>query len=369
MPAAGYDCARPGTDRTRGTIGVGPHPSGQTVPMATLLYTDARFGEHDTSAGHPERPERMDAVARAVETSVVADDLVRLAPRPATVDELALVHERSYLDALERFCSSGGGHLDPDTVAMGRSWDVARLAAGAGLDAVDRLRAGEADSAFLAIRPPGHHATPSRAMGFCLLNNVAVAAAALAEAGERVLIVDIDAHHGNGTQDAFWDDHRVTYLSVHEHPMYPGTGMVRETGGPNAPGTTVNVPVPAATSGDVYRRMVDDLVVPVAERMDATWLLLSTGFDAHRDDPLTDLGLSSGDYHDLTSRILQTVPAGRRLVFLEGGYDLGAITTSTAATLAALAGGEHRPEPITTGAPDALGHQAVGAARRIHELA
>ncbi len=351
------------------TTAVGPHPSGQTVAMATLLYTDARFGEHDTSAGHPERPERMDAVARGVDSSVVADDLVRLAPRPATVDELALVHERSYLDALQRFCSSGGGHLDPDTVAMARSWDVARLAAGAGLDAVDRLRAGEADSAFLAIRPPGHHATPSRAMGFCLLNNVAVAAAALAEAGERVLIVDIDAHHGNGTQDAFWDDPRVTYLSVHEHPMYPGTGMVRETGGPNAPGTTVNVPVPSATSGDVYRRMVDDVVVPVAERMAATWLLLSTGFDAHRDDPLTDLGLSSGDYHDLTARILQTVPAGRRLVFLEGGYDLGAITTSTAATLAALAGVEHRPEPITTGAPDALGHQAVGAARRIHELA
>jgi acetoin utilization deacetylase AcuC-like enzyme len=337
--------------------------------MATLLYTDPRFGEHDTTPGHPERPERMDAVARGVETSVVVDDLVRRTPRPATVDELALVHDRSYLDALERFCSSGGGNLDPDTVALRGSWDVARLAAGAGLDAVARLRAGEADSAFLAVRPPGHHATPSRAMGFCLLNNVAVAAAALADAGERVLIVDIDAHHGNGTQDAFWDDPRVTYVSVHEHPMYPGTGMVRETGGPNAPGTTINVPVPATTSGDVYRRAVDEIVVPVAERMAATWLLLSTGFDAHRDDPLTDLGLTSGDYWDLTTRILDLVPAGRRVAFLEGGYDLGAITTSTAATLAALAGVEHRPEPVTTGPSDALGHQAVGAARRIHQLA
>lgn len=339
------------------------------MSMATLLYTDRRFGAHDTSPGHPERPERMDAVARGIEASVVAEDLIHLAPRLATVDELARVHERSYLGALERFCSSGGGHLDPDTVAMPASWDVARLAAGAGLDAVERLTAGEADAAFLAIRPPGHHATPSRAMGFCLLNHVAVAAAALADAGERVLIVDIDAHHGNGTQDAFWDDSRVTYVSVHEHPMYPGTGMVRETGGPNAPGTTVNIPVPSATSGDVYRRLVDDVVVPVAERMAATWVLLSTGFDAHRDDPLTDLGLSSGDYYDLTTRILQTVPAGRRMVFLEGGYDLDAITSSTAATLAALAGVEHRPEPVTTGASDALGHQAVGAARRIHALA
>lgn len=337
--------------------------------MATLLYTDPRFVEHDTTAGHPERPERMDAVGRGVAASVVAEDLVHLTPREATVDELARVHDRSYLDALERFCASGGGHLDPDTVAAARSWDIARLAAGAGLDAIDRLNAGDADAAFLAVRPPGHHATPSRAMGFCLLNNVAVTAAALADAGERVLVVDIDAHHGNGTQDAFWDDPRVTYLSVHEHPMYPGTGMVRETGGPNAPGTTINLPVPSATSGDVYRRVVDDVIVPVAERMAVTWLLLSTGFDAHRNDPLTDLGLSSGDYYDLTKRILALVPAGRRMAFLEGGYDLDAITTSTAATLAALAGVEHRPEPVTTDAADAPGHQAVGAARLIHQLA
>jgi len=341
----------------------------QTVPMVTLLYTDPRFVEHDTRPGHPERAERMGAVERGVARSKVAEDLVRMSPRPATVDELAVVHDRSYLAALERFCASGGGQLDPDTVAAEVSWDIACLAAGAGLDAIERLRAGEADSAFLAVRPPGHHATPSRAMGFCLLNNVAVAAGALAEAGERVLVVDIDAHHGNGTQDAFWDEPRVTYLSVHEHPMYPGTGMVRETGGPNAPGGTINVPVPASTSGDVYRRIVDEVIVPVAERVAPTWLLLSTGFDAHRNDPLTDLGLSAGDYYDLTVRILATVPAGRRVAFLEGGYDLDAIVTSTAATLAALSGVEDRPEPVTSDPVDAPGLQAVGAARLIHDLA
>lgn len=337
--------------------------------MATLLYTDPRFVEHDTRAGHPERPERMDAVARGVATSTVSDDLRHAPPRPATVDELAAVHSRGYLEALERFCANGGGNLDPDTVAGAGSYEIARLAAGAGLDAVERLRAGEADSAFLAVRPPGHHATPSRAMGFCLLNNVAVAAAALADAGERVLVVDIDAHHGNGTQDAFWDDPRVTYLSVHEHPMYPGTGMVRETGGPNAPGGIINVPVPSGTAGDVYRRIVDEVIVPVSERISPTWLLLSTGFDAHRDDPLTDLGLSAGDYHDLTTRLLALVPAGRRVVFLEGGYDLGAVATATAATLAAMAGVDHRPEPVTTDPADAPGLQAVGAARLIHHLA
>ncbi len=336
--------------------------------MATLLYTDPRFVDHDTHAGHPERPERMAAVDLGVAESTVVDDLVQVRPREATVDELAAVHDRSYLEALERFCSSGGGNLDPDTVAMQESWSIARLAAGAGLDAIERLRAGEADSAFLAVRPPGHHATPSRAMGFCLLNNVAVAAAALADAGERVLVVDIDAHHGNGTQDAFWDDARVTYLSIHEHPMYPGTGMVRETGGPNAPGGIINLPVPSHTSGDVYRRAIDEVIVPVVERTAPTWLLLSSGFDAHRNDPLTDLGLSAGDYHDLTGRILATVGAGRRIVFLEGGYDLAAVTSSTAATLAALAGSTYDLEPVTSGEPDEPGHQAVGAARLIHHL-
>ena len=337
--------------------------------MATLLYTDPRFVEHDTRPGHPERAERMGAVERGVAASTVAEDLVRLQPRSATVDELARVHDRSYLEALERFCTSGGGHLDPDTVAAAVSWDIARLAAGAGLDAVERLQAGEADAAFLAVRPPGHHATPSRAMGFCLLNNVAVAAAALADAGERVLVVDIDAHHGNGTQDAFWDDARVTYLSVHEHPMYPGTGMIRETGGPNAPGGTVNVPVPAGTSGDVYRRIVDEVIAPVVDRVAPTWLLLSTGFDAHRNDPLTDLGLSAGDYWDLTARILASVPAGRRVAFLEGGYDLDAIVSSTAATLAALVGVEHRPEPVTSAGAEPPAWNAVDAARRVHHLA
>jgi acetoin utilization deacetylase AcuC-like enzyme len=336
--------------------------------MATLLYTDPRFAEHGVP-GHPERPARLEAVAVGVERSGVQDDLVRCAPREATVDELAAAHDKGYLDALERFCAAGGGNLDPDTFAGPTSWSIARLAAGAGLDAIDRLRAGEGDSAFLAVRPPGHHATPSRAMGFCLLNNVAVAAAALADAGERVLIVDIDAHHGNGSQDCFWDDPRVTYVSVHEHPMYPGTGMIRDTGGPDAPGTIVNVPVPAHTAGDVYRRLVDDVVVPVAERAAPTWLLLSTGFDAHRLDPLTDLGLSAGDYWDLTDRILRLVPAGRRLVFLEGGYDLDAVAMATASTVAAMAGVEHRPEPVTGDGPDAPGLAAVAVARRIHGLA
>lgn len=336
-----------------------------TVSMATLFYTDPRFAELATSAGHPECPERMAAVSRGVAASPVVDDLTVVEPPMATVDELATVHDRRYLDALQRFCLHGGGRLDADTVAMGASWDVARLAAGAGIDAVTRLRAGEADTAFLAVRPPGHHATPTRAMGFCLLNSVAVCAAGLADAGERVLVVDIDAHHGNGTQEVFWDDPRVTYVSIHQHPMYPGTGMLGETGGPEAPGTTVNVPVPALTSGDTYRRAIDEIVVPVAERSAATWLLVSTGFDAHRADPLTGLGLSAGDYHDLTARLLAMVPSQRAIVFLEGGYDLDAVSKATAATLAAMSGVEHRPESVTSGGP---GADVIDRVKQLHAL-
>lgn len=333
--------------------------------MATLLYTDPRFVQHDTSAGHPERPERMGAVDRGVVTSTVGEDLIVAEPRAATIDELARVHDRDFLTALERFCAAGGGRLDPDTVACGRSFEIARLAAGAGLDAVDRLRAGEADTAFLAVRPPGHHATPTRAMGFCLVNNVAVTAAALADAGERVLVVDIDAHHGNGTQDTFWNDPRVTYVSIHEYPMYPGTGPADETGGADAPGGIVNVPVPQGAAGDTYRRAVDEVVVPIAERTAPTWLLVSTGFDAHRNDPLTGLGLTSGDYHDLTARLLALVPARRAIVFLEGGYDLDAVTASTAATLGALSGVEVRPEAVTSAGP---GMSVIDRVRHIHHL-
>lgn len=338
---------------------------GQTVAVATLLVTDPRFSDHRTFQGHPERPERLRAVTEGVRTSGVTDDLVLVEPSPAPVADVARVHDVAYLESLERFCTGGGGALDMDTSCGPESFEIARLAAGAGLDAVDRLDRGEADSAFLAVRPPGHHATRTRAMGFCLINNVAVTAAALAARGDRVLIVDIDAHHGNGTQDVFWDEPAVTYVSIHEHPLYPGTGRIGESGGSEAPAGIVNVPVPAGTAGDVYRRFVDEIVVPVAERVAPDWLLLSTGFDAHRDDPLTGLGLTSGDYHDLTARVLGLAVPGRRIVFLEGGYDLDAVARSTAATLAAMAGTVNRPEPITTGGP---GDEVIDVVRRVHQL-
>jgi acetoin utilization deacetylase AcuC-like enzyme len=321
------------------------------VALRLLLSTQERFVDHDTGRGHPERPARLAAVLDGIGAAGVADAVVPVAPRPATRAELELVHPPDFLDAVERFCSTGGGALDADTVAGAASWEAAVLAAGAGPDAIERLERGEADSAFCVVRPPGHHATPNRAMGFCLVNNVAVAAAVLAERGERVVVIDFDAHHGNGTQAAFYADPRVLYVSMHEFPLYPFTGRLGEVGVGEGVGTTVNLPMPSGLTGDVALAAMDEVVAPVVEGFAPTWLLVSAGFDGHRRDPLTGLGLSSADFADLTRRALEMAPPGRRLAFLEGGYDLQALHDSAGAFVAALVGQEHRPEAPTSGGP------------------
>jgi acetoin utilization deacetylase AcuC-like enzyme len=285
-----------------------------------------------------------------------------LQARPARFTELARVHDELYLEALAQVASAGGGDLDPDTSMSAGSWDTALRGAGLGLSAVDALRTGEADAAFVAPRPPGHHATRAKAMGFCLLNNAAVAAASITASGERVAIVDWDVHHGNGTQDIFWDDPAVLYASVHEWPAYPGTGAAAATGGPGAPGLTVNVPLCAGATGDVALAAFDEVVGPAVEAFGPDWVIVSAGYDAHRDDPLADLAWSSGDFALLTRRIVALTPGpGRLLAILEGGYELTALGRSAAATVAALAGIDHLPEPPTSGGP---GRDAVRSASR-----
>ena len=334
-------------------------PASETGPSMTVLFlTHPRYMDHDTGRGHPERPARLTAVLEGARAADLSGALEWVQPRAATRVELERVHPADHVSAIEAFCRAGGGRLDPDTTAGPGSFEAALLAAGAGVEAVERLDRGEADAAFCAVRPPGHHAAPTAARGFCLFNNVAVVAAALADRGERVLIVDIDAHHGNGTQDTFYDDPRITYVSFHEYPLYPGTGSLRERGSGEGEGQTVNFPLPAGATGDVYRAGVDEVVAPIAEAWRPTWLIVSAGFDAHRRDPLTGLALSAGDYADLTASLLATVPAGRRLAFLEGGYDLQALTDSAGACLAALAGATFRPEGATSGGP---GHEIVTA--------
>jgi acetoin utilization deacetylase AcuC-like enzyme len=340
--------------------------------MRVLYGAHEAFSEHEAGVGHPESPDRLAAIRRGIALAGLDQALFEFGPRRASSAELGRVHDRDYLNRLEELCLSGGGRIDPDTSAVEASLDAALRAAGSGPDAIARLRSGEADAAFLAVRPPGHHARPSQGMGFCLLNNAAVAAADLLDSGERVLVVDIDAHHGNGTQEAFYAEDRLLYVSLHQSPLYPGSGALTETGEGQADGCTINIPFPAGTRGDAYRVALDEVIVPAAEGFAPTWLVVSAGFDAHRADPLTDLGLSAGDFGDLAERLVRLAPPGRRLFFLEGGYDLEALALSSASLIAALTGARFRPEPVTGGderpeGPTEVGTTVARAAGQLHE--
>ena len=332
-------------------------------PIAVFAAAD--LDHHDLPAGHPERRGRVEASLAGISAAGLDEAVTYVEPRLATVDELRRVHDADLIDRIEALCESGGGRIDADTFAAAGSWDTARRAAGAVLDAVRALEDGTCEVAFAAGRPPGHHAESDRAMGFCLFNNVAVAAAALADRGERVAIVDWDVHHGNGTQQIFYDDPRVLYVSTHQSPLYPGTGLLDETGGESAPFSNLNLPMPPGTRGDVFRRAFDEVVAPVIERFDPTWLFVSAGFDAHRNDPLASLQLTSADYADLAASLRPLVPERRLVVALEGGYDFDALSMSTGSTLSSLVGEAYRPEGASSGE---IGLPTITAARQRWEL-
>ncbi len=292
---------------------------------------DDVFRRHDPGL-HPERPARYDAVSEAVSASGA-----EVAGCPdAPIEALRRIHDAEYLSAIEAFCARGGGQLDADTAVNEWSYVAALRASGAAIAAVDAVLGGEIAAGFTCGRPPGHHAERALPMGFCIVNHVAVAAAHARAAGvERVAILDWDAHHGNGTQASFWDDPAVLYVSLHQHPFYPGTGAASERGGGDGVGANVNIPLRAGTSEDAFLEAFRSQALPALRAFDPGLLLVSAGFDAHAADPLTDLGLTTGAFATMT-RELRGIGAGPVMV-LEGGYDLLALRDSTAATLAALA--------------------------------
>jgi len=327
-----------------------------------FLTNDLCFG-HRPGKQHPERPERLSAVQEGAVLSDLGSSLVHVEAERIERKEILQVHDAGFIEELERVDAQGGGRIDPDTKMSEHSWEAAQISAGAGIQAVRELTEGSYNASFCAVRPPGHHATSNQSMGFCFLNNVAIAAKHLVDAGQRVLIVDYDAHHGNGTQEIFYEEPNVFFVSFHEWPLYPGTGKVEEAGVGQGLGTTINIPFPSRTTGDHYRKAWEQIIQPKIALFDPSWLIISAGFDSHRNDPVASLGLTSGDFAVLTSEIIKAVPPGRRLVFLEGGYDLEALRLSTAAVLRTLAGDPLHPEKPTQNGP---GKEAVESIAKFH---
>jgi len=311
--------------------------------LRTAVVYAPIFKQHDTGPGHPESPERLDAIRDGLERAGLKDRLLALAPRAAGDDEILACHTESYLRTVRRDVASGAANLSTgDTAISAASLTVALLAAGGVLEAVDAVVARRARNAFCIVRPPGHHATPDAGMGFCIFNNVALAArhAQRTHGIEKVLIVDWDVHHGNGTQEIFYADPSVFYFSTHQWPWYPGTGSPHETGAGKGVGTTLNCPFPAgAGRKEIVEEAFRGKLLPAAERFKPDMVLISAGFDSRAGDPLGGFRLADEDFADLTRLMMEVACAhagGRLVSVLEGGYALEGLASASAAHVRAL---------------------------------
>ena len=319
------------------------------MPLAVLL--DPLYKDHLTGEGHPERPARYDALTRALESTHLLEGASRIQPRPANDDELSLVHTPAYIKSVRSEIAALAAHPNAvrdlstgDVAYSARSLDVALKAAGGVLNAVDSLFTSPTRRAFCAVRPPGHHATPNRGMGFCLFNNIALAArhAQRKHGADRVLIIDWDVHHGNGTQDTFYSDGSVLFFSTHQHPWYPGTGSQQETGEGKGKGRIVNCPLPAGSGHDEILGAFRERLLPAAEAFKPSLVLLSAGFDSRVGDPLGRFRLTDADFTTLTELALEIAAKhaqGRLLSVLEGGYSLEGLAAGVTAHVRALHSG------------------------------
>jgi len=310
--------------------------------LPTALVADVHCKEHDTGRGHPERSERFDAVVRGLEGAGLMSRLHRLEPRAVTADDLLLAHTAPYLQTAEKEIAGGADQLSTgDTSVSAHSWTAAKRAVGSALAATEAVVAGKAKTAFCVVRPPGHHASAARGMGFCVLNNVALAARfAQRRLGiGKVLIIDWDVHHGNGTQDIFYEDGSVLFFSTHQSPWYPGTGHAAETGSGAGKGTTLNCPLPAGSGhGEIFQAFESKLL-SAADAFRPELVLISAGFDSRIDDPLGQFTLGDGDFGELTKLVRGIADRhanGRVVSLLEGGYNLAGLASAAAAHVEAL---------------------------------
>lgn len=306
----------------------------------TRLIWSERFRDHDTGDSHPERPARCDAVGRALHESGLADRNGVIEPVPIELSTVHTVHTPQLVERIKGLADYGGGWLDPDTYVSPDSVEIALLAGGAACQAVDIAVASDA-RAFALGRPPGHHAEPGRAMGFCLFNNIAIAAehARQVHGLERIAILDWDVHHGNGTQAAFWADSGVLFISLHQYPFYPGSGAATERGAGAGEGYTVNIPLPAGSDDSVYARAFEEIVIPSIRAYRPELLMVSAGYDAHEDDPLALMNVSTEGFIEMASTVRDLAGElcdGRLVLVLEGGYNLEMLEESVVATVQTL---------------------------------
>ncbi len=344
--------------------------------MSTAYLTHSSFTEHDLPR-HPEHAGRIKAVWEQLSAQGLLDQLQRIAPSPASDDQILAVHSRVHLDRLVDILRQNRTvRIDHDTYALPASLKVARLAAGAVIDAVGAVASGHAENALTIVRPPGHHATADRQMGFCLLNNVAIGArqAQVQHQCEKVLIIDFDVHHGNGTQDIFYADPSIMFVSIHQSPFYPGSGALNETGSGAGQGFTLNVPLASGHGDAAYERIFSNVVRPVAERFAPDLMLISAGFDAHWVDPLAGMQLSLAGYDRLTReclRMAERLCNGKIVFVMEGGYDLNALAHGWCNIARRLLGIDTLSDPY--GSPPANTspgdiEQVIGRVRHIHKL-
>jgi acetoin utilization deacetylase AcuC-like enzyme len=315
---------------------------GYAWAMALHFIYDSAYLRHDTGPAHSENPKRLEAILRAVTADASLNSrLNRITPKAAKEEDLRRCHDAEMIDLIRAQIAHGSTHLDSDTPISAESFNVASLAAGAGIAGVDAVMKEEGGRAFALVRPPGHHATPKRAMGFCLLNSAAIAARyAQAKHGvEKVLIVDWDVHHGNGTQDIFWTDNSVFFFSTHQSPHYPGTGARTEVGEGKGEGFTLNIPLAARTSASAHREAFTAALKEIEGRFQPDLIIISAGFDSHRGDPLGSLMLEDPDFAEMTKDVLRLAEKhskGRVVALLEGGYNLDLLGGAVSAHLKAL---------------------------------
>jgi acetoin utilization deacetylase AcuC-like enzyme len=341
--------------------------------MPTGYVFDDIFTQHNFP-GHPENANRLVATMEYLSGSRLLPRLSAVPGRPATVEELARCHHIRYIQLVEETCRNGGGMLDPDTYTNEYSYEAAVRAAGGLVDLTAAVVEGRLDNGFALVRPPGHHATPTRAMGFCLFGTVAVAArAARFDLGlERVAIIDFDVHHGNGTQDILYEDPTVLFVSSHQYPYYPGTGGLNEIGRGQARGATVNIPLSPGTGDDSFKRLYGEVVFPIVRRFQPELILVSAGFDAHWDDPLANIGLSLTGYGWLCQSLVDLAAElcrGRIVFSLEGGYNLSVLAPGVGNVFRVLLADAGVDDPIGASPwpePDVTG--LLAELKRVHQL-